>query len=150
MIERPRLPDCCAVADSAIVRILSRGVVGYLRRGEVGEMARVTVGVQSCVFSSDMTFNACSGDMSAGEREDRLGMVERRRIPRRCGMARGAIMIEAVCDVIRVRDTGEVRDVARITILRCPPEHSVLVTEDAIGRCVRTCEREARCSMAEC
>jgi len=94
VIKSPGLPYGGAMACLTVMRILSNRMIGDFRRGVIDCMASVTVGVQSNILPVPMTLRARRRRVGAGEREQRLRVIERCWIPCSCRMACGAIVIE--------------------------------------------------------
>ena len=109
MIERCRTPRCGCVTLRAVLAEIA------------GNMIRISCVVEICLMTTDarprrtlihivdVALIACRRLMRAGQREVRVGMTERRRLPHRCVVARRALVSEAwkymprICRLIILR-----------------------------------------------
>ncbi len=80
------------MAGEAIVRKISRDMIGVGHPSEIALMARVAIRRRAGVLAVAMTYVTGHGLMRAGERKTRAAVVKQRRPPRRGIMARRAIM----------------------------------------------------------
>jgi len=102
MIKGGRLPGGGVVTDGAVMRIVLARVIGIVRTGVVRRMAGITVCGRVGKLSVDMTLCALQGNMRACQREGRQIVIEGRRLPRRGGVALGAIVREIPAHVIGI------------------------------------------------
>ncbi len=97
----------------------------------------------------DVALIACRRLMRACQREVRVGMTERRRLPHRCVMARRALVSEAwkyvprICRLIILRLMTWIA--VRVLQLIIPIDMTLL----ALRRCVSSGQREVCCRVIE-
>jgi hypothetical protein len=90
-----------------------------VRIGRLLVFRRVTliaIGVDKLVVAVDMTRLACRRRVGPCQWEAGCAVIERRRLPRSCGMTTRAIMAEIPRHMIRVRSVVEIRLVALIAV----------------------------------
>jgi hypothetical protein len=92
MIEGRGPPHCLRVAGKTIVRKLIRRMAWILHAVERGFVTLPATGVLKLIIAVHMTLRAKNVDVSAGKRELRARVIERRRPPGGLIMARLAIM----------------------------------------------------------
>ena len=107
----PAVRVVALLAGSREPRLLVVRVVGTLL---VRLVAGVAEGAQPVVDAAGVTRAARGLQVRTGQREVAVGMVERRRNPRRGTVAHGAVGREPALGVIRVRGSLVVRLVARV------------------------------------
>lgn len=94
-------PGGCGVAVRALLAELAGGMVRVLRLPEIRHVAAVTRHRDARKLSSCVALGAVCRGVFSGEREARLGVIKRRALPLRRGMAARAVHGEAGCGMVR-------------------------------------------------
>ena len=112
-------------------------------------MTCVAIGRCAGVLSSNVTAAALCRQMSAGQFEIRLVVIECCRTPRRRRMAYGTIVIKISRYVVRIGDTREICLMTRIANARGPFVLTILVAEETISGNVRPGQGKIRAAVIE-
>ena len=161
VIEVRRDPRGRVVAGSAGSREARGHMVRISSSVVVGLMARIAVGRQSGVVVVDVA--ACAGNRHMGTRQGkrRVVVIEACRNPRRCVVAYLTLLWEAGSDVIRVRCTLEILEVAADTgragqvvividmALRALHRRMGASQREAGSRVIEACRNPRGCAMAD-
>ena len=116
------------------VRREARGDVVWIVRRVIGSQMACRAGRRSkIVVIVEVTLRARRGQMRSGKRESRLGMVERRRHPRRCCVARVTSLRESGRHMVGVRRLVEIREMTARAHKRQGGVVVVHVTQRALG-----------------
>ena len=118
VIECRRVPRRRRMTNHAIVIEAGCNMVRIRHFRIIGLVTRPAIGWQTLVLSVLMTENTICSDVRAGQRENRLRMIEGRRLPNDSSMACQAIMRELTGDVIRCNDFYKIRLVTAVAIGR--------------------------------
>jgi hypothetical protein len=119
-------------------------MIGICRIGEIRLMALITLRIHELVVPIDVTCLTLYGTMGSCQREARRGMIEGRRLPRRCGVTLRAIVAEVAARVTWVCRLLKLRLMTLVAVCRQIREGVVDMTRSALSRFVRSCQRKTR------
>ena len=117
MVERRWFPGVGGVAHQTFMRVvILQMVIGAI---VIVLMARPAIGREVRVIAAGMTFDAAHAHVRSRQRELRLRVVERRRLPRRGCVALLTRVGELVRRMVRIISANIIRLVTRPAIRRC-------------------------------
>lgn len=114
VVERGRFPGCGRMTIRAVMIEIVLDMIRIGNTFEIGLMAGVAV-CRCVVVTIGMARQARRRAVSAGQRELRLVVIERRRRPGRRAMTEQAIMVEVILNMAGVRDSVEIALMTGIT-----------------------------------